>query len=91
MLAELLRPETRAATEHLLALAREYRRNLIKVFDATCARAPTTSDSAAATAACGRLADELGVALVDQVRRMVIHEDRVCPWCSGFGHTTEPA
>src|SRR5262249_45691243 len=89
MLADLMQPATRDATEKLLRMAREYRQHLITVFDAACERAPATVDGEAARMACHRLADELGVTLTDQVRRMLFREcrdGRKCPWCSSFTH-----
>jgi len=85
LMAELLQPATREATERLLAQAREYRERLIVTFDAACRRR-SAEDGARARAICGRLADELGVTLVDQVRRGVVRgygdHHGPCPWCA---------
>jgi hypothetical protein len=75
MLADLLQPATRAETERLLEQAREYRQHLIVVFDAACGLTSTAAAVGdAAVAACGKLSDDLGADLVDQVRRMLVRE-----------------
>jgi len=85
IMAELTQPATREATERLLAQAREYREHLIVTFDAACRRR-SAEDGARARAICGRLSDELGVRLVDQVRAMVIRDygdhHGQCSWCA---------
>ena len=83
-MADLFQPGTREVTERLLAHARAYREQLIVTFDAACHRR-SAEEGEHARGICGRLADELGVTLVDQVRRMVVRDygdhHGECTWC----------
>jgi hypothetical protein len=100
LMAELLQPATRAATERLLEQAREYREQLIVTFDAACRRR-SAEDGERARRICGRLSDELGMTLTDQVRRGVVRDygdhHGSCSWCDArdgwweqiSGHTPE--
>jgi hypothetical protein len=85
IMAELNQPATREATERLLAQAREYGEQLIVTFDAACRRRSAEAGEHA-RGICGRLADELGLRLVDQVRLMVVRDYRdrhgLCSWCA---------
>jgi hypothetical protein len=84
LMAELRQPGTREATERLLELAREYRELLIVTFDAACRRR-SAEDGDRAGRICGRLIDELGIPLADQVRGMVVRDygehHGQCSWC----------
>src|SRR5712692_5704905 len=88
LMADLNQPATREATARLLAQAREYREQLIVTFDAACRRR-SAEDGERARGICGRLSDELGVTLVDQVRRMVVRDNgdhhSLCSWCAADG------
>lgn len=85
IMADLLRPETLEATVRLLAQAREYHAQLRVTFDAACRRR-TAEEGEGAREICGRLADELGGTLADQVRRMVVRDygdhHGACSWCA---------
>jgi len=84
LMADLLQPASRAATERLLEQARAYREQLIITFDAACRRR-SAEDGERARHLCGRLADELGIPLVDQIRRGVVRDyadhHGPCSWC----------
>jgi hypothetical protein len=85
LMADLLAPATRAETERLIEKARAYRDHLAVTFDAACRRR-SAEDGERARAVCGRLSDELGVTLVDLVRRKTVRDygnyHGECPWCA---------
>jgi hypothetical protein len=84
-MANLLATDTRAEVERLIEKVREYRDNLTAIFDAACRRR-MADGGAHARAACARLSDDLGVTLLDQVRRMTIRSygdnHGECEWCA---------